>query len=322
MIVKNEVENLSRLLPKIGGLFDEFCVCDTGSNDGTQELLAKFGARYTQKEWRDSFGWARNQALGLATAQFAIWLDADDDFSPDEFLFLRKTLETAPENTAFLLRLYTDSPDPARKMTCNQLRIHPILPGIAWERRIHEQVIPSCHRAGCRIDHLPFTVVHTGYDRAEGTNVSKYERNLRLLRMEETEMPHDVTLQFHIAQSLLGLHRDAEALVVLQDLAKIESPIEYEMTIAARCSLLAANLIKFGAERAQVELLERAVTKAPNDDLARISLAERYAMTGSPERVRKTLEPISLRGSLQESLMPYPMAIAQDVAERLWAGHR
>ena len=45
MIVKNEENNLPDCLGSCGDLFDEIVVVDTGSNDRTKEVAARFGAR-------------------------------------------------------------------------------------------------------------------------------------------------------------------------------------------------------------------------------------------------------------------------------------
>ncbi len=79
MIVKNEAENLPRALAALHGLVDEIAIYDTGSTDNTVAIAREHGARVQEGYWDDDFGRARNAALQLATAEWALVVDADDE---------------------------------------------------------------------------------------------------------------------------------------------------------------------------------------------------------------------------------------------------
>jgi len=88
MIVKNEshiiVERLTDLIHKIH--FDYYVICDTGSTDGTQELITSFFNSHCikgelhQHEWSD-FGTNRTMALQAAygKSDYLFIFDADDE---------------------------------------------------------------------------------------------------------------------------------------------------------------------------------------------------------------------------------------------------
>lgn len=93
MIVKNEVNNLPRLLASTDGCFDEYVFVDTGSTDGTIEYLTdlqtkgmKDGAKVTLRhfEWCDDFSAARNESYKDIKTDFVMWMDADDELSDKE----------------------------------------------------------------------------------------------------------------------------------------------------------------------------------------------------------------------------------------------
>jgi glycosyltransferase involved in cell wall biosynthesis len=42
MIVKNESKVIERLLESVVAIIDCYCICDTGSTDGTQEIIQDF----------------------------------------------------------------------------------------------------------------------------------------------------------------------------------------------------------------------------------------------------------------------------------------
>ena len=51
---------------------DEINIVDTGSTDRTIEIARAFGANVIHREWRNDFGWARNEALALATRRWTL----------------------------------------------------------------------------------------------------------------------------------------------------------------------------------------------------------------------------------------------------------
>ena len=77
LIVKNEQDNLARLLPLLT-FADEIVVVDTGSTDGTVEVARRYTDKVYYYAWRDDFSKARNYAISRATCEYIMWLDADD----------------------------------------------------------------------------------------------------------------------------------------------------------------------------------------------------------------------------------------------------
>ena len=64
-------------------LADEIVVCDTGSTDGTRELVRQHGARLIEHSWGNSFAEARNAAWAAATGEWILWLDAGERIVTD-----------------------------------------------------------------------------------------------------------------------------------------------------------------------------------------------------------------------------------------------
>lgn len=92
MIVKNEAhliqDSLEKLTKKIA--FDYWCISDTGSTDGTQDIIRSFFANkqiageLVEHEWRD-FGYNRSKALEAAynKSDYLLVFDADDELCGD-----------------------------------------------------------------------------------------------------------------------------------------------------------------------------------------------------------------------------------------------
>lgn len=90
IIVKNEAKVIERMLSTVWPILDYYVVVDTGSTDGTQEIVKKFfegkgiPGEVIQHEWKN-FEDARNTALKACKdkADFGFWIDADEQLIID-----------------------------------------------------------------------------------------------------------------------------------------------------------------------------------------------------------------------------------------------
>lgn len=80
LITKNAVAQLQECLDSLA-FCDEIVVVDSGSEDGTIALAQSRGARVIQAEWR-GFGPQKQFAVGQATHDWVLCLDADERVSP------------------------------------------------------------------------------------------------------------------------------------------------------------------------------------------------------------------------------------------------
>ncbi|MFD0617203.1 glycosyltransferase [Paenibacillus sp. GCM10027629] len=78
MIVKNEASTIGNCLESVLGIADEINIVDTGSTDGTKDIVRQYTDRIFDFEWIDDFAAARNYAFQQATMSHILWLDADD----------------------------------------------------------------------------------------------------------------------------------------------------------------------------------------------------------------------------------------------------
>ncbi len=85
MIVRNEAPVIRRCLASVLPLIDHWAICDTGSTDGTQDIIRSFFEEHAvpgelrESPWRD-FAHNRNEALELARphGDYVLIIDADD----------------------------------------------------------------------------------------------------------------------------------------------------------------------------------------------------------------------------------------------------
>lgn len=199
MIVKNEVKNIREAIESFRPIADEIIVNDTGSTDGTQEVLETLGVKWFQGDWRSDFSYARNLAIDQATSSWVLWMDADDRIPADQIENFRK-LKTAPLDRAFgfqVINTQGGMPVGGRFM---QVRMFPNHPQLRFRYRIHEQVLHAIAGLGLHMFYTETTLWHTGYEEPE-MKANKARRNLQLLAEEKERMVDEPALAMSVGDS-------------------------------------------------------------------------------------------------------------------------
>ncbi len=81
LITKNEAANIRDCLQSVAWA-DEIIVVDSGSTDGTVAIAKAMGAHVYEHDW-PGFGPQKNRALGYATKDWVLSLDADERVTPE-----------------------------------------------------------------------------------------------------------------------------------------------------------------------------------------------------------------------------------------------
>jgi tetratricopeptide (TPR) repeat protein len=209
MIVKNEADFLARCLKSIQPVADQIVVVDTGSDDGTREVATTFGATLIEVQWRDDFAWARNISLDHASSAWILWLDADD-VVPHESLAKIEALKRSIPNRVYGLIVRNQRPNNTGTEFV-QARMFPNRPDIRFERKVHEQMMPSALRLGMTMEKTDVVVEHHGYADPE-TLKHKSRRNIGLMLQEYDSAHPDPVTAVEIADSfqLIDELTDAE----------------------------------------------------------------------------------------------------------------
>lgn len=110
MIARDEEKTIGRALDSVKGIVDEMIVVDTGSSDGTREIVKEYGGRVVESEWRDDFSAARNEALREAEGDYVLFLDADEYIDPRDRLGLAMLKKLLPSDgrAAYRVRIKPD----------------------------------------------------------------------------------------------------------------------------------------------------------------------------------------------------------------------
>ncbi len=197
MIVRNEVHVVAEVLDVVAPYISSWVIVDTGSDDGTQDLIRDHMARLGipgelyERPWRN-FGHNRTEALALAQgrADYILIMDADDTFvgTPD---FTRLDADV------YLMR-YFGHGDVfwVPQLFRDGMRVH-------WKGVTHEYAVweDSCVVARLEGDY------NIGDRHLSTRNISgeKYVRDRDLLLAELERNPEDARSAFYLAQSYFCL---------------------------------------------------------------------------------------------------------------------
>lgn len=151
MIVKDESQVIERCLASVKGLIDYWVIVDTGSTDGTQEIIRNFlrdiPGVLIERPWVD-FAHNRNEALGYAKGKgdYLLFIDADEELKFGANFSLPKL-----DQSYYTITICADKMEGHRAfMIDNHL-------DWAWKGVLHEQplsyqVKSAVHMKGIAID--------------------------------------------------------------------------------------------------------------------------------------------------------------------------
>jgi hypothetical protein len=194
LIVRDEAELLPRFLQQVAGLWDELCVVDTGSQDGSQQLLRAAGATVLEQPWTGDFSEARNASLAMAHGTWIVVLDADEMVSPEFVAEVRALAQDADAGAATVRMVNTMAHGRTRE--AHLLRIFRNDRRIRFRHRVHEECESAVtayletHALVRRT--LRGEVMHLGYERARAAARGKKTRDEELLRQALAEDPLDL----------------------------------------------------------------------------------------------------------------------------------
>lgn len=183
MIVKNEEKMLGACLESVKGKVDECIVIDTGSTDRTVAIAEQHGARVHPFTWVHDFAAARNYSLQLATCDYILVLDADEQL--DEQADLRQDVQSAHDYYYVRIKNYTDT----GTLLHSSIRLFKNRVGLEFRGRIHEQLnveeVPGRYHGSEANVYLH----HYGYMQSTYQEQNKHSRNYELLLQAVRENP-------------------------------------------------------------------------------------------------------------------------------------
>lgn len=213
LIAKNEEKFLAMCLASVVGAVDEINVLDTGSTDNTVAVAQAYGAKVALREWDGRFDSARNASLAMATGDWILSLDADERILMTHTHLIRKIVSEAPPDCQGIFCICV-SGTPGMVDESPVLRLFRRLPHIKYEGRIHEEVGMAIQRAGGSLGQSQIVIVHEGYQAQIVEDRQKWDRNEKMLLLENEERPNSGFTTYNLGHAYLvmGWREEEDAL--------------------------------------------------------------------------------------------------------------
>lgn len=197
MIVKNEAPVIERCLTHVRSLVDTWVIVDTGSTDGTQDIISKCYAdlpgTLVERPWKN-FGHNRSEAIALCEgkADYILTVDADE------------ILSRSPEFELGLLD--ADQYFVLKRRGNREYRIPSLLRTACnwrWEGVVHEQPYSDSAQTYGLLDGI---LIESPREGARSRDPDVYRRDALMLEEALLDNPDDTRTVFYLAQS----YRDAD----------------------------------------------------------------------------------------------------------------
>ena len=267
MIVKDEAPVIERLLVSVQSVIDYFVIVDTGSQDGTPDLIISIASRLGlagevhHRPWQD-FAFNRQQALELVMArkgfQWVLFLDADEELRYQDPAFYRSLIP----GTSYLLEHHNKA---VRYWVLKLISI--TAAEWRWEGVLHEAIHQTKGPHKNAKAREPWIIYHAMEgSRSRGiTKQEKYLKDAAILENLLKTDPHNARYRYYLAQS----YRDAgdlkkalehyairarlggfaeEAFVAQYEKAKLSIQLGYPPEVISRECLLAYKMRSSRAE--------------------------------------------------------------------------
>jgi len=208
MIVKDEVDVLAECLRSCRDLIDYWVICDTGSTDGTQELIRRelegIPGELHQHEWVN-FGHNRSELMKLAhgRADYLLLLDADTAVEVEP-----GALEGLKADAYMLAHLDDETRYYTKRLVSGRLDWR-------YVGAVHEYIVSDQERTTGGLEGVTIRPRSGG-----GVRKGRWQRDAELLEAELERNPDDPRSLFYLAQTYrdMGQHSgDRDTLILARD---------------------------------------------------------------------------------------------------------
>ncbi len=292
MIVRNEERFLDQCLRSVAGLVDEINIIDTGSTDATLEIAARYGARIEHRVWRNDFGWARNEALAMATRRWIIVLDADEELEETSRALVAPIGNVPAYLTGIWLRCLNLSDDYKGTGSSSHAlaRIFPNHPRLRYHGEIHEFISLDDCEIGIDARLSPIAIRHHGYLADVVVERRKAARNFEIIREAVKARPDEPFNWYNLGNTALLDGRNDEGIEALEKMREIvgERPRGF---VAVGLAMLADAHTDFRNDPARaIEIASESLRKSPNFANAHFALGRAYARLERFDEARAAFE--------------------------------
>jgi glycosyltransferase involved in cell wall biosynthesis len=215
LIVRDNEKIIYGCIESIRPWVDEIVVVDTGSRDKTKSICEALGARVFDFEWCDDFSAARNESLRFASGEWILWMDSDDVIPEEQGRRLRELIDGPHDSRrlGYVMQVRCISKFANEMTVVDHVKMIRNLPGIRFEHRIHEQILPSIRRMNGEVGFTDIFLVHIGSSQVLKSRERKLDRDLRILHLDLMDRPGHPFVLFNLGMTNedAGQYAQAEA---------------------------------------------------------------------------------------------------------------
>lgn len=312
LIVRDEEKNLQACfdsMDRLAPTLAEVCVYDTGSVDGTVELCRARGAKVVEGFWDGDFGRARNEALSLATAAWALIIDADEEVIANGAVLSRLLNDPQAGQIDVFNAPLTHVDDSGRTIGHSSYGALLRISEVQYVGKIHEVALrrDGLPTRTVDLDESVLTFRHTGYA-TPAIRRAKAERNAAAAAVDLAQARQACDRQrlgeayYHSARSILRLGNEEEALNQL--LAAWECFENGSLGRDRTLRHLVPLMVKCGDQDAALRLIGRYYEADGAPELVRLLLAQLALNTGRPGEALAALDTIPDAGNETREVHP------------------
>ncbi len=230
LIVKDELKVIARCLEsvklKMGDLVDDIIVVDTGSTDGTREMLRTLDCKSFDYKWCDDFSKARNFSIDKAKNDWVFILDADEFIVECDLVKLKYMLEE--QYIEYIGEVDIWNYGDVEGLT----HVDAVVPRlfnrkeVVYTGIIHEEPKMKNDKK-VKLREIPILLHHTGYINEIAEEKDKANRNIELIK-KSLEQEESMYLTMHLAKSYMRKGDFQNAIENLEKVIFNEESVKYE----------------------------------------------------------------------------------------------
>lgn len=288
-ILKNEVHNLPQLLASVEGCFDEIHLTDTGSTDGSLELIetyvndpkgnpAKTPIYLHHFEWVHDFSRARQASFDVCATDYVMWLDLDDILvGREEFIKWRDS--TLKIGDMWLATYHYGMGNDGRP-ACSFARERVVKNslGLKWRYFIHEGLpLPAHLKKPPAIQYV--TCWHVQHKRTAEDLKADKSRNLRIFELHRGNL--DARMRYYYGKELYENGKNLEAFTELMNAISDPALEHHDRIMGTQYAVLVIMMLN-QFERA-IEIAHQGIRLDPNRAEFYTAIGDCYLKLQRPE---------------------------------------
>ena len=208
-VTRNHESSLDASLASVRAFKAQLIVVDTGSTDRTIAVAYQHGATVVEFPWNDDFSAPQNAALDLATGDWVLWLNPDEEVDPQTIPLIERATKKA-EVFAYDLRIVHeyDVKRPGFGPVDWQLRLFRRDPDVRYHRRLHPTFATPlsaiASKRGQCLDKVNGSIFRHGY--LSVPTAEKMQWVVKLLEAELRDRPEQLDLTIELGRNYLRLN--------------------------------------------------------------------------------------------------------------------